>query len=203
MEKKHFPLTSMDPDPFKEFKKWIALAESQNNMDVEAMTLATVSKEGVPSARMVLFKGLRDNGFLFYSNYESKKGKELETNPNASLVFYWPGIYRQIRIDGKVKRLTRLESEDYFRTRPRESQIAAWASEQSREVKSFKDLDKKFDTYNEKFEGQDVPCPPFWGGFRLEASEMEFWLGQKHRMHHRYLYTLTAPEKWTQKLLSP
>src|ERR1700733_15001258 len=106
MEKKHFPLTGVDPDPIKEFKKWIALAESQNNMDVEAMTLATASPEGKPSARIVLFKGIRNDGFLFYSNYESHKANELEVNSYAALVFYWPAIYRQIRINGTVKRLS-------------------------------------------------------------------------------------------------
>ncbi len=203
MEKKHFPLNDIDPDPFKEFKKWLALAESYGNHDVEAMTLATATPDGKPSARMVLFKGIREESLLFYTNYESRKSLELNSNPFASVVFYWPFIYRQIRMEGEVEKLTRLESEDYFRTRPRESQIAAWASHQSAHINSLTDLKKSFSEIEKKYEDKEVPCPPFWGGFRLKPVNIEFWLGQEHRMHHRFLFYLTKSKKWTQTILSP
>ena len=203
MEKKHFPITDIDPDPFKEFKKWLALAASYGNHDVEAMTLATCTPEGKPSARMVLFKGIKEKGLLFYTNYESHKSLELNSNPYGALVFYWPFIYRQIRMEGAVEKITRIESEDYFRTRPRESQIAAWASKQSGIISSLSELKKKYSDAEKKFEGKEVTCPPFWGGFRLTPEKIEFWLGQEHRMHHRFLYTSSKSKNWTQTFLSP
>ena len=203
MEKKHIPLTSVDPDPIKEFKKWIALAEDHKNPDADAMTLATTTPDGKPSARMVLLKGIKNSNFLFYTNYESRKALELNSNPYASLVFFWPLIYRQVRLEGLVSKLTRLESEDYFRTRPRESQIAAWASHQSGKISSLGDLKKTFDEHTKKFEGKEIPCPPFWGGFKLAPKEIEFWLGQEHRMHHRFLYSKDQSGDWKQTFLNP
>jgi pyridoxamine 5'-phosphate oxidase len=203
MEKKYFPVTDVDPDPFKEFKKWLALAASYGDHDVEAMTLATSTPEGKPSARVVLFKGIKNEGILFYTNYESQKSSELATNPHGALVFYWSHIYRQIRMQGSVEKLSRLESEDYFRTRPRGSQIAAWSSHQSATISSFSELRKKYQEIEAQFDGKEVPCPPFWGGFRLVPDRIEFWLGQEHRMHHRFLYLASKSKNWTQQFLSP
>jgi pyridoxamine 5'-phosphate oxidase len=203
MEKKYFPVTDIDPDPFKEFKKWLALAGSYGNHDVEAMTLATCTSEGKPSARMVLFKGLKNDGIVFYTNYESHKALELNSNPFGAIVFYWPYIYRQVRMEGAIEKVSRLDSEHYFRTRPRESQIAAWASHQSANISSFAELKKKYADTEKKFENKEVTCPPFWGGFRLIPEKVEFWLGQEHRMHHRYLFTASKSRNWTQTFLSP
>jgi pyridoxamine 5'-phosphate oxidase len=167
------------------------------------MTLATSTPEGKPSARMVLFKGIKNGNFLFYTNYDSRKALELNSNPYAALVFFWPLIYRQVRLEGIVSKLTRIESEDYFRTRPRESQIAAWASHQSGKVASLSDLKKSYDDAVKKFEDKEVPCPPFWGGFKLAPKEIEFWLGQEHRMHHRFHFSKNEHGDWKQTFLNP
>jgi pyridoxamine 5'-phosphate oxidase len=201
--KKYFPVDKIDADPIKEFKSWYALAEKQGQVDVDAMILASATKEGKPSARTVLYKGLKDESFLFYTNYESQKGLELIKNPCAALVFYWAMIYRQIRVEGLVHKLTTDESEKYFHSRPRGSQIAAWASHQSQKIKNFEELHKKYTELEQKFDGKEIPLPPYWGGFALEAESIEFWLGQDHRLHHRYLFSKIDSSKWEIEFLSP
>lgn len=185
---------SFPDNPIQAFEAEFQKASEAGILDPQAMTLATVSQSGAPSARIVLFKGMVRNGFSFYTNYESQKGQELTGNPHVALLFFWPQLEEQIRIDGRVEKLSRSESEAYFRTRPRMSQLGAWTSEQSREISSFDVLDHKLQDLEKKYEGQEVPCPPHWGGFLVKPMQMEFWFGRPGRLHERYVYTLVSPE---------
>jgi pyridoxamine 5'-phosphate oxidase len=153
------------------------------------MTVATATPDGAPSARMMLLKDVDQRGFVFYTNYQSRKAGELLANPRAALVFHWPVLQRQVRVEGAVARLPQPESETYFRTRPRGSRIGAWASRQSTELATRAELDQRVREYEARFAGQDVPLPPFWGGFRLTPSAIEFWQGRVNRLHDRLRYT--------------
>ncbi|HEY7545544.1 MAG TPA: pyridoxamine 5'-phosphate oxidase [Blastocatellia bacterium] len=192
----------LDPDPFIQFGKWYEDAINSVPKLPNAMTLATSTADGRASARMVLLKDFDHRGFVFYTNYESRKCRELEANPLAVLVFYWAELDRQVRITGRVHRTTREESAEYFSTRPRESQIAAWASEQSAVIESRDALEKKFDEHAARFEGRDVPLPPFWGGYRLDAEEIEFWQSRTGRLHDRFRYR-RHDDGWLIERLSP
>lgn len=172
-----------------------------NKIDPTAMSLATVSNSGLPSVRTVLFKGLVRNGFSFYTNYESQKGRELVEHPQTGLLFHWSFLEQQVRIEGTAEKLTRSESEAYFRSRDRLSQIGAWASEQSREIPDPNWLIKRFEEFEKKFPDQ-VPCPPHWGGFRVEPRAMEFWFGRPGRLHERYVYERQA-SGWRKSRKSP
>ena len=165
------------------------------------MTLATASKEGVPSVRTVLLKGYDENGFLFFTNYESRKGKELTENPVAELLFYWMDLQRQVRISGKVEKISKLESENYFKTRPLESKIGAWASKQSEVIPDREYLEKQFSEYEKKFK-DNVPLPSNWGGFRLIPERFEFWQGRESRLHDRICY-LKKNNVWEIVRLAP
>jgi len=202
MERRRIPLDKLDSDPLLEFRKWHDLAANMGDPDPDAMMLATATRDGIPSVRTVLYKGIKDGGVAFYTNYESAKGKQLAENPRASVAFYWPGIYRQVRFEGLAHKMSPEESASYFRSRPRESQIGAWASLQSSTVPSLKFLDERFEEIERKFEGKEIPCPPHWGGFILDPTHVEFWLGQTKRMHHRFLYEKKG-DRWVQSLLSP
>lgn len=184
------------------YKKFI-LVTGAEPMDMNAMTLATADKEGRPSARIVLLKGLDSRGFVFFTNYESRKGQELTENPNAALVFYWPGQERQVCVTGMVSRASTAESEQYFRSRPRGSRIGAWASKQSSVVKDRKELEAHWADCEAKFVGEDIPLPPFWGGFVLSPNRFEFWQGRPNRMHDRFAYTRTESGEWRIERLSP
>lgn len=189
-------------NPIDQFSTWFEKALESGQTDANAMVLATATSAGKPSARIVLLKGFDEKGFRFYSNYESRKGKELEENPHASLCFYWPSLERQVRIEGDVKKLGRKESEAYFNSRPRESQIGAWVSRQSSGIMSRTELEENFIRLKEEFEGQEVPPPDFWGGYVLSPDAIEFWQGRRSRLHDRILYS-RHKEEWEITRLAP
>ncbi len=191
-------------DPFQHFQDLYRQAEGQIPKDPNAMSLATVSREGTPSVRTVLFKGLVRGGFSFYTNYESPKAMDLLSSGKAALLFFWPAMDVQVRITGSVEKLTRQESESYFATRPRLSQLGAWASAQSQKIGSLEELEKKVKDLEVKYAGQSIPCPPHWGGFHVLPLKIEFWFGRQGRLHERYVYerqNLQSP--WETSVRSP
>jgi pyridoxamine 5'-phosphate oxidase len=192
----------MTDDPMDLFAEWFREAENAGVEVPETMTLATADSDGAPSARMVLLKGADEEGFAFYSGYVSRKAGELERNPRAALVFYWRPLGKQVRVEGRVERVSEAESAAYFATRPRGSQIAAWASQQSEPLVSREDLDRRYAELERDYEGRDVPLPPHWGGFRLRPESIEFWQHRDNRLHDRIRYT-RAREGWRSELLSP
>lgn len=193
----------LDADPFQEFEKWFALAIEREPFEPNAMTLATADEKGRPSARMVLLKELDPNGFVFFSNYDSNKAHDLEINPQAGLVFYWAVQHRQVRVEGRIERLSEGESDVYFATRPRGAQLGAWASRQSRPIESRDEFHKLLDAVEERFPGEQmVPRPEHWGGYRLIPDQMEFWQGQPCRLHDRIEY-LKNDLGWTRRRLMP
>ncbi len=185
---KGFTELDVADDPIAFFGKWFEDARSSGMLHPEAMAVATATKDGTPSSRMMLLKGFGPDGFLFYTNYGSRKASELDENPRASLTFYWAVLERQVRIEGRVTRQTTDESRAYFRTRPRGSQIGAWASEQSSPLASRDELIARVKEYEAKFANHEVPLPPFWGGYRLTPRRMEFWQGRLNRLHDRLVY---------------
>jgi pyridoxamine 5'-phosphate oxidase len=191
-----------DQDPLALFDRWFRQASDAGIYLPEAMTLATATPDGSPSARQVLLKGHGPAGFAFYTNYESRKAAELEDNPRAALLFAWATLHRQVRIEGPVTRTTQEESDAYYATRPRGSRIAAWASQQSAEIESRAVLEQRFREKEAEFRGADVPLPPFWGGYRVAAERMEFWQGRANRMHDRILFRRTD-NGWDVTRLSP
>jgi pyridoxamine 5'-phosphate oxidase len=190
-------------DPFRQFEKWFAEAEAAKLPDPNAMVLATAGRDGRPSARIVLLKGLDGRGFVFYSNYESRKGRELEANPRASLLFPWNALERQVIIEGTVARVPREESDAYFHSRPRLSQLAAVASPQSSLVAGRSVLEDSMKVLEKKYAGQEVPLPPHWGGFRLNPETVEFWQGRRNRMHDRLRFRRSPGGDWTVERLAP
>lgn len=212
-------------DPIAQFKNWFGEATSPagtrlrrfgialykafqqllgaTSLDTNAMVIATVDGEGRPAARTVLLKGVSERGFVFFTNYESRKGRELEKNPNAALVFYWPELERQICVAGSATRLSREESEAYFHSRPRGSQIGAWASAQSSVLPARKDLEDAVRRIESQYAGQTIPLPPFWGGYLLTPSRMEFWQGRANRLHDRFEFTRNTDGSWTMNRLHP
>ncbi|KAI5452689.1 pyridoxamine-phosphate oxidase [Naganishia albida] len=214
---------NLSPSPLTQFQKWLGEAMNPPPAQVEAstgesikldavhepeaMTICTALPSGVPSARVVLLKQVDTKGFVFYTNYESRKSRELDANPYASIAFYWREQSRSVRVVGKAERVTRRESEEYFASRPRGSQIGAWASRQSEEVADEEQLARWVRETEERFEGMEVPCPPHWGGWRVVPFEVEFWSGQPSRLHDRFRYTRAEgandSEPWRIKRLSP
>lgn len=193
----------LDADPFKEFEKWFALSVEREPFEANAMTLATADEKGRPSARVVLLKELDGSGFVFFTNYESKKGHDLQVNPQAALVFFWAAQHRQVRVEGRIEKLSDRESDSYFATRPRGAQLGAWASHQSRSIPSRDDFQGLLSAVEERFPVEEtVTRPPHWGGYRLIPDQIEFWQGQPSRLHDRiqYLRTDTA---WTRRRLMP
>jgi pyridoxamine 5'-phosphate oxidase len=194
---------SVDADPIKQFARWFTDAEAAGLKLPNAMTLATATADGVPSARVVLLKEFDRDGFVFYTNYESQKGCELDENPRAALCFYWADLDRQVRITGNVTRTTREESEEYFHTRPVDSQLGAWASRQSAVISSRDVLEQRMRELVRQYEGGAVPLPSYWGGYRLAPDRMEFWQNRLSRLHDRLRYTRQADGAWLVERLSP
>ena len=189
-------------DPFVRFRHWWNEALASSVPTPEAMTLATSTRDGRPSARIVLLKGFDQRGFVFFTNYESRKGNEIQDNPFAALVFYWQPLDRQIRIEGSVERVSTEESRQYFDTRPLGSRLAAWASPQSRVIVDRNELEERFAQVQARFAGQSVALPPFWGGFRVVPTQFEFWSSQNNRLHDRECYLLEGTN-WQRVCLAP
>jgi pyridoxamine 5'-phosphate oxidase len=194
---------TVDPNPTEQFARWFADATASGIKLPNAMTLATATADGRPSARVVLLKEFDADGFVFYTNYESQKGLELEANPRAALCFYWPELDRQVRISGSVTRTTREESAAYFQTRPIDSRLGAWASRQSAVIASREVLEEKMRQLMREYEGGEVPLPPYWGGYRLAPEVIEFWQNRLSRLHDRLRYTRQADGNWLIERLSP
>ncbi|MDH3455880.1 MAG: pyridoxamine 5'-phosphate oxidase [Gemmatimonadota bacterium] len=175
-------------DPVEMFVAWFEEAKQAGIFLPESVNLATATKDGVPSSRMMLLKGVDQRGFVLFTNYESRKSGELIDNPRAALNFYWGILERQVRVEGVVEQISQQESEAYFRTRPRGSRIGAWASRQSSPLESREALERRFKEFDERYPGNDVPLPPFWGGWRLKPERIEFWQGRLNRLHDRLRY---------------
>ncbi len=193
--------SGVNKDPIRQFEKWFAEVLKSGFYEPNAMILATSSKTGKPSARTLLMKGFDESGFVFYSNYKSRKGNDIEQNPFGSLLFYWDKLERQVRVEGKIVKLTKEESEDYFNTRPYKSRVGAWASKQSTVVESRSVIVREFLKYMMKFRTH-VPLPPVWGGYRLIPDSFEFWQGRPNRLHDRIRYTLQK-KGWKIERLAP
>jgi len=206
--RKDYKLQSLDekdvqPDPIKQFEKWWQDVSESNIDEVNAMTLATATKTGRPSARIVLLKGFSNEGFVFFTNYESHKGKELLENPQASLVFFWKELERQVRIEGVVEKVSEVESDLYFMSRPEGSKIGAWASPQSTVIASREVIEARVAETGNKFAGTEIQRPAHWGGYIVKPSVIEFWQGRSNRLHDRILYTRSESGNWKIERLAP
>jgi pyridoxamine 5'-phosphate oxidase len=193
----------IERDPIKQFQSWFNDGFEAKLPMPDAMSLATVTPDGRPTARMVLLKQVDGDGFVFFTNYQSSKARQLEINPYAALVFYWPQFERQVRVEGKVTKTSAEESEAYFKTRPRESQIGAWASPQSEVISAREVLEQRAHELSDQYCDREIDCPTHWGGFRLKPDRIEFWKGRVGRLHDRLLYELQPDGSWTIKRLAP
>ena len=193
----------LDANPFNQFEKWFQEAIDAKIDLPDAMTLATATKDGMPSARVVLLRGHDERGFVFYTDYESQKGKELAENPNAALVFYWRELDRQVRIAGQVSKVSRENSSNYFQSRPVGSRLAALASKQSEVIPDRKGLEERFKQLAEQYQEEEIPLPSNWGGYRLSPSMIEFWSGRPSRLHDRLRYTRQPNNDWRIERISP
>jgi pyridoxamine 5'-phosphate oxidase len=190
-------------DPIQQFGAWFAAALAADIRDVNAMSLATATSDGKPSVRIVLLKGFDERGFAFFTNYDSQKGREIDANPCAALVFYWVQLERQIRINGTVERTSREDSAAYFHSRPAGSQLGAWVSKQSEVIDARQVLESRLTQITERFEGGDVSLPPHWGGYRVKPDTFEFWQGRPNRLHDRFRYSRQADGTWLIDRLAP
>lgn len=190
-------------DPIEVFEQWFKQASELGIHEPNAMTLATVSPDGLPSQRTVLLKAFNHDGFTFFTNYSSRKGIQIDNNPSVSVLFPWLTLERQIIIQGIVTKVTKEESLEYFRSRPRDSQIGAWVSDQSTVINSRGILEQNLTEISRKYEGKDVPLPPHWGGYRIKPKTIEFWQGAAARIHDRFIYTVQSSGDWLMQRLSP
>jgi pyridoxamine 5'-phosphate oxidase len=194
----------LDSNPIQQFNLWFEQALAADLIEPNAMTLATATADGKPSARIVLLKGVSEQGFVFYTNYESQKGRELIANPYAALVFLWDKLERQIRIEGKVEQLSSAESAEYFHSRPKASQLGAWTSNQSQVIAKREVLEQKLASLQAQYSGEvTIPLPEHWGGFRVRPNRLEFWQGRPSRLHDRLVYDLEADGNWSISRLAP
>jgi pyridoxamine 5'-phosphate oxidase len=193
----------VDANPLKQFETWWQQAIESKIEEPNAMTLATCTASGKPSARIVLLKGITENGFIFFTNYTSRKGKEIEENPFVSLLFFWKEMERQVRIEGSIKKVSAAESDDYFCSRPRASRIGAWCSPQSTVIENREFLQNNVEKYNTQFGSENIPRPDFWGGYLVEPNRIEFWQGRPGRLHDRLQYSLTENKLWNIERLAP
>jgi pyridoxamine 5'-phosphate oxidase len=195
---------SVDPNPIRQFERWFRElpAAGVNEQDATSMTLATAAKDGQPRARIVLLKSFDESGFVFFTNYHSRKGGDLAANARACLLFYWAPLWRQVRIEGTVEKVSEAESDEYFHSRPLGSKIGAWASNQSEAVTSRKELDERFEEFSLKF-SDNVPRPSHWGGYRVRPGVIEFWQGRENRLHDRLVYTREGDGAWRIERLAP
>ncbi|RKD89955.1 pyridoxamine 5'-phosphate oxidase [Mangrovibacterium diazotrophicum] len=205
--RKNYEQASLDEnelgnDPMILFEIWLKEAIEKNEEEPTAMTLST-AVDGIPDSRIVLLKGIEQSGFVFYTNYLSVKGRQISANNSVALNFFWPKLERQVRVKGKIEKLPEDLSADYFKSRPRDSQIGAWASPQSREIQSRSELDENFQFYTEKFKDEPITKPTNWGGYRVNAFEIEFWQGRPNRLHDRIRYFLKSENVWEIKRLAP
>ncbi|SDW69756.1 Pyridoxamine 5'-phosphate oxidase [Hydrobacter penzbergensis] len=206
--RRDYKLQSLDEndiaaDPITQFTRWWEEAIASHIDEVNAMTLATVTPEGLPAARIVLLKGYDEHGFVFFTNYKSRKGMELEANPHAALVFFWKELERQVRIEGTVSKTSTAESDDYFESRPAGSRIGAWASPQSRVVANRTEIETNYSKYEQQFGYENIPRPENWGGYIVKPSVIEFWQGRGSRLHDRLRYTASGAHKWKRERLAP
>ena len=196
--------SSVDPNPIRQFELWFreASESGMSEQDATSMTLATSNKDGQPCARIVLLKSFDEAGFVFFTNYHSRKGDELADNARACLLFYWAPLWRQVRIEGAVEKVSEAESDEYFQSRPMGSKIGAWASDQSHVIASRNELEERFEEFNVKFD-DNVPRPPHWGGYRMNPEVIEFWQGRENRLHDRLVYGRQSDGSWRIERLAP
>jgi pyridoxamine 5'-phosphate oxidase len=190
-------------DPIEQFRAWFAAALAGEKRDVNAMTLATATPEGRPSARIVLLKAIDQHGFCFFTNYDSEKGRDLDANPFAALCFYWPNLERQVRVTGSTERTSREDSAAYFHSRPVGSRLGAWVSKQSEVIDARQILDARMEAMRERFHNTEITLPPHWGGYRLKPDTVEFWQGRPNRLHDRFRYARGATGSWQIDRLAP
>ncbi|HQV98729.1 MAG TPA: pyridoxamine 5'-phosphate oxidase [Bacteroidia bacterium] len=190
-------------DPFRQFNKWMENALAAKVLEPTAMTLSTATKKGIVGSRIVLLRDLDKKGFNFFTNYNSAKGREMKENKNVSLNFFWPELQRQVRITGVIEKLPEKASEKYFASRPRESQIGAWASNQSEVLTNRQELESRVEKLFIEFDGKKVPRPKHWGGYRVKPTQIEFWQGRQSRLHDRFLFKKSRTGKWTMSRLNP
>jgi pyridoxamine 5'-phosphate oxidase len=202
-EKAALDESAVDRDPFRQFSTWFEEATAAGIPEPNAMSLATASPEGRPSARIVLMRGFDERGFVFFTNYESRKGREIEANPFVSLIFFWQALERQVRVEGTIVKADAVESDEYFQSRPTGSKLGAWVSNQSGVVAGREALESEMAAIEGRFPGGEIPRPPHWGGFRVVPSSVEFWQGRRSRLHDRLVYRKSDEGDWRIERLAP